>query len=304
MFSQAGQAVKRPVGIDVLRGLKPKLVLALGESQSAGRLATYVNFIHPLAQYDGFLLLSSLGNRIRPDLTAPVLKVSTEYDVGQSEAAARQPDTAKFRAWEIAGTAHVDYHLRQSREPLELRDIGVSSEAALAPTCAVPTIGTRVPTRYAMASGLDKLVVWATKGTPLPSAPYLEIASFGPGNAATIAVDSFGLALGGIRLSRVAVPTAANVGTNRGPGACVRWGYYIPFDVQSGYVLEPDGDSTIKEADDSVIGQWNRLRSTATGRCPTSTAIPDPAPAGRLNRPDTQGRPRAPRRPRRVLDRR
>jgi len=35
--------------------------------------------------------------------------------------------------WEVAGTSHVDQHLRASREPLELRDNLTSTEAALAP---------------------------------------------------------------------------------------------------------------------------------------------------------------------------
>src|SRR5215831_2856661 len=93
----------RPTG-----GLQPKVVIGTGESQSASRLVTYVNSIHPLAGvYDGFLLLSSLGGKIRTDLATPVWKVSTEYDVIQSEAAARQPDTDTIRLWEVAGTSHV-----------------------------------------------------------------------------------------------------------------------------------------------------------------------------------------------------
>jgi hypothetical protein len=142
IFSQAGQAIKIPGAVDMLGGLKPRHVLAIGESQSASRLSTYVNSIHPLANvYDGFLLLSSLNQRIRTDLHAPVWKISTEYDVGAGEANARQPDTDMLRSWEVAGTAHVDHHLRQSREPLELRDNGTSSEATMAPTCGVPTMG-------------------------------------------------------------------------------------------------------------------------------------------------------------------
>src|SRR5207249_2810467 len=70
IFSQAGQAIKHPLGVDPLHGLKPQLVIATGESQSASRLATYINSIRPLANlYDGVLLLSSLGNAIRTDLT-------------------------------------------------------------------------------------------------------------------------------------------------------------------------------------------------------------------------------------------
>src|SRR5215470_16589603 len=57
IFSQAGQAIKHPAAVDVLGGLKPRHVIAIGESQSAQRLSTYVNSINPLARvYDGFIL--------------------------------------------------------------------------------------------------------------------------------------------------------------------------------------------------------------------------------------------------------
>jgi hypothetical protein len=238
-----------------------------------------VNSIHPLAKlYDGFLLLSSLNQRIRTDLTVPVWKVSAEYDVGAGEATARQPDTAVFRSWEVSGTAHVDHHLRMSREPLELRDIGTSSEAAMATNCGVPTVGTRVPMQYVLASAFDLLVRWVEKRTPPPSAPPLTVTS--TERPIVIARDAQGLALGGIRLPDVAVPTAINNGTNTGPGACARWGYYKPFDIptlnklyptheayvsaversvnenlRAGYILKPDADRLIREARDSAIGR-------------------------------------------------
>ena len=90
IFSQVGQAVRHPLGVDLLGGLKPRVIIATGESQSASRLSTYVNSINPLANvYDGFLLLSTLGNMIRSDLTVSVWKVLTELDVFGSEAAER-----------------------------------------------------------------------------------------------------------------------------------------------------------------------------------------------------------------------
>ena len=161
------QAITPAGPLDVLHGLKPKRIFAIGESQSASRLATYANAIQPLANvYDGFLLLSAVGRKIRGDLSVPVFKLSTEYDVASGDASVRQPDAGKFRAWEVAGTSHVDQHLRASREPLELRDNGNSLEAAMAPQCEVPEIGTRVPTRYVVASALDKLIVWSEGGHP------------------------------------------------------------------------------------------------------------------------------------------
>ncbi len=238
IFSQAGQAVRQPMGVDPLGGLKARHVIAIGESQSASRLATYINSINPLAnEYDGFLVLSTLGNLIRTDLTVPVWKILTEYDVEASEASVRQPDTALFRTWEIAGQSHVDQHLRRSREPLELRDFSTptmasSVEAILAPQCEFPSIGTRLPAYYIVGHAYDLLVRWITQGVPPPSAPRIQITTVGaPGTPSVIARNSLGLALGGIQLSELAVPTALNVGVNSGPGACVRWGYSIPFDV-------------------------------------------------------------------------
>jgi Alpha/beta hydrolase domain len=165
IFSQAGQAVRSPSGVDPLGGLKARHVIGIGESQSAFRLATYINSINPLAnEYDGFLVLSTLGNLIRTDLSVPVWKMLTEYDVENSEASVRhQPDTAKFRTWEVAGSSHVDQHLRVSREALELRDFSTSTrassaEAILATQCAIPSIGTRVPT-HTMSSG-TRMTCW------------------------------------------------------------------------------------------------------------------------------------------------
>jgi Alpha/beta hydrolase domain len=254
IFSQAGQAVRSPMGVDPLGGLKARHVIAIGESQSAFRLATYINSVNPLAnEYDGFLVLSTLGNLIRTDLSVPVWKILTEYDVENSEASVRQPDTMMFRTWEVAGSSHVDQHLRMSREPLELRDFSTSttassSEAILAPQCAIPSIGTRVPTHYVVGHAYDLLVRWIKNGTPPPSAPRIEITTFGaPGTPSVIARDNLGLALGGIRLSELAVPTAENVGINSGPGACVRWGYSVTFDIATLDGLYPSHDGYVDQ---------------------------------------------------------
>jgi hypothetical protein len=104
------------------------------------------------------------------------------------------------------------------------------------------------------------------------------------GNQIVTARDANGLAMGGIRLAEVAVPTAVNNGTNTGPGACARWGYYKPFDVatlnklypthagyvsavekvtnenlRAGFILKADAERTIQEARDSAIGRLDSL---------------------------------------------
>ena len=251
IYRQAGAILRhRGAGVDVLGGLRPQHIIATGESQSAFRLTTYVNSVDPLdREYDGFLLLSTLGMPIRTDIARPVFKVSTEFDVADSEAGARQPDGKLFRAWEIAGTSHVDYHLRLSREPLELRDFGTSSEATLAPTCGNPTIGTRVPAGDVMGAAYDELVRWIAGGPPPPSAPKIAVASIGesqprpglgaPARTAVLERDAMGLAKGGIRLAAVAVPTGISAGVNTGPGACNRWGSYTPLTVAQLAALYP-----------------------------------------------------------------
>jgi hypothetical protein len=223
-----------------------------------------------------------------------VIKVSTEFDTLNGEAASEQPDTAKFRSWEVAGTSHVDQHLRASREPMELRDNGKSLEAAMAPLCANPQIGTRVPTSYVVASALDKLATWAEGGKPPPGAPRLTVTKLYPRpQAADVERNADGLAQGGIQLSELAVPTQINVGDNApantssvpvageamGAGACVRWGYSVDMsidhlnalypshaayvakvkkvayqNVKDGYILPFDADGTVRAAEASRVG--------------------------------------------------
>jgi hypothetical protein len=142
--------------------LEVEKVLAVGESQSAMFLVTYINAVDPQdAVYDGFLVHGrgasgpsldgrlvvrhSTGDhrgdidstpkewiaahRIREDARVPVVNVQSETDVILLRGVeARQPDHSHFRLWEIAGAAHFDtYGLLGSR-----RDDGTLSGAELA----------------------------------------------------------------------------------------------------------------------------------------------------------------------------
>src|SRR3984957_12546657 len=296
IFSQVGEAIRHPAGVDMLHGLKPKVIIATGESQSASRLVTYVNSVHPLAKvYDGFLLLSAIGSKIREDLISPVFKINMEHDTVTADATAWQPDTPKFRSWDVAGTSHVDRHLRESREPLELRDNGLSLEAKMAPLCSNAQVGTRTPAGYVVASAFDKLAVWAAGGKPPPTAPHLKITQLNQRPAQSVVErNSDMLAQGGIQLSEMVVPTQINFGVGGpadptsaaaggeaiGAGACVRWGYSVDMsvdtlnakypshaayvaavkkaadqNVKDGYILPFDAATTIREAQESHIGK-------------------------------------------------
>ncbi len=120
----------------MLGPLPVECLLAAGQSQSAIHLVTYVNAVAPTvppeAACDGYLIGSRTGfaapltgwdgrirsggpdgARVRTDGRAPVLTLQTESDVTGVLAGvtARQPDSSRFRWWEIAGAAHADTYV-------------------------------------------------------------------------------------------------------------------------------------------------------------------------------------------------
>lgn len=111
-------------------------------------------------------------------------------------------------------------------------------------------------------------------GAPPPHAPYLEF------NGTTKVRNELGLALGGIQLSQVAVPTALNTGSNSGPSFCILFGTHVPFsdeqlaslyrnhgqyvsavtrtdtdNAKAGYLLQADAQENQREAAQSSVGQ-------------------------------------------------
>jgi hypothetical protein len=71
IYSQAAQAVRRPSGANPLDDLKVARVIATGDSQSAFRMVTYIDAIHPRDDiYDGFLV-HSRGSTLTAALRIP-----------------------------------------------------------------------------------------------------------------------------------------------------------------------------------------------------------------------------------------
>lgn len=311
IFSQAGQAV-RDSAATVLGGLSPQRLLAIGESQSAGRLSTYIDAVHPLVNvYDGFLVHSRIGppadlqdpplafipvpnpTVIRADLSVPVLGFQTETDVAFDNAMVRQPDTDKYRLWEVAGTAHFDDY----GVVIGLNDIGNGQGAVLTleamqnpPTvgspgvieCAKP-INTG-PMHWVLDAAVFWLNVWVKDGTPPPIAPLLQVASFSP---VVYVIDANGNTLGGVRSPQVDAPVAtlSGIGNSAAIGSpplsafCSIFGLTIPFTpaqltalykshgqfvsqwgqaahdkVKAGFLVQPDAVELLKAAAKSHIG--------------------------------------------------
>jgi hypothetical protein len=251
IFSQAAQAIRADAQ-QILGGLHPKRVLGVGESQSAGRLVTYIDAVHPVAHaYDGYLVHSRSAagaplsqsplpsvptpspTFIRTDLDVPVLVFTTETDTGSLQA--RQADTRTYRLWEVAGTAHYD----QYGLVLGWVDTGAggfvrdwfgtmpnpTSQPATGFTCSVPI--NSGPQTFVLRAAIDGLDKWVRYGIPPRSAPRFQMVSVVPPQ---FAVDAHGIVLGGIRTPAVDAPVAKLSGLGQsGTSFCFLFGTTVPF---------------------------------------------------------------------------
>ena len=254
----SGSAGTRPLGDLVVERL-----IAIGESQSAFRLTTYINAVDPIARvYDAYLVHARGGGSaalsetpqpalpaptptfFRSDLRVPVLCVESETDLlTLGYLPARQPDSDRFRLWEMAGTAHADvYTIRVGaiddgrRSPTELA-------AAWAPTAAAApgmTFAKPInagPQHWVLNAALHRLERWLRDGTPPPAAPRLEVE---PGPPPALALDANGNARGGIRTPHLDVPTATLSGLGQeGAGFARLFGTTAPFDAVKLAALYP-----------------------------------------------------------------
>ncbi len=245
IYAQAAQAIRSPKGVDPMGGLPVKLVIAMGASQSAGRLVVYYNSIQPLHNFFTAYYFLVGGTGLRTDLNVKKFLLFSETDVLRA-ANYRQPDTDTYRSWEVAGAAHSGYASFIYRLPLRQRD----NLAITADGCAYPPYS-RIPFYAVLNAAYDYLVRWVEYGHAPPSAPPIEIASFG--TPVVIARDSFGLAKGGIRLPQVTVPTALNNGTNGGPSFCFLYGTYQPFDQATLDALYPHRSDYVKAFNHAVM---------------------------------------------------
>jgi hypothetical protein len=241
IFSQAGQAIRDNSAL-MLSGLTPQKVIAAGESQSAGRLVTYIDAVQPLVHvYDGFLVHSRFSSgealsqtpqvsvpapataRIRDDLDVPVFVFETETDVLSSNLADRQPDTSKFRLWEVAGTSHYDdYGLGIGPGDTGDGQGAVLSLAAMQhPPRTVPgpvSFSCNLPintggAHWVLDAAVYSLNQWVVNGTLPPHGQLMKTTSVSP---VVFARDANGNVLGGVRSPQVDAPIAALGGVGNG----------------------------------------------------------------------------------------
>lgn len=267
MFSQVGQALRSPVGIDPLGGLPVERLIAAGESQSAFRLTTYVNGVHPVANiYDGFLIhsrgasgaplsqmpqadiRSPFPTRIRSDLDVPVLTLQTETDlITLNFLPDRQEDGPLFRLWEVAGTAHADLYTLLNG----FNDIGGDPTIAVVREVAEPippfVVCTRPvnsgPSHFVLRTAFDALNRWIRDGEAPPTAPRLEVT----GQPPVFVLDEYGNVRGGIRTPYVDVPVAALSGLGQtGSAFCGLFGTTMFLDSATLATLYPTPEDYVE----------------------------------------------------------
>lgn len=263
IFSQAGRLVR-----DVLSELPVDDLIALGESQSALFLTTYINAVDPIDRvYDGFLVHSRFGPaapldgssifdelenpasqpvKFRPDLRVPLVTIITETDlVGARRPgyhSARQPDTQRLRVWEIAGAAHADNYTIQVA-PIDTGAAAVADlAAAYAPSDTLMGqqldhyINFAPQHHYVLQAALSHLRDWVRAGRLPPSGAPLELSGGEP------VLDAHGIATGGVRTPWVDVPIARTSGDGGDDSTMASiFGSGKPFDAATVRRLYPGG---------------------------------------------------------------
>ena len=277
IFTQAGEAVRDDPAI--LGGYQSQLLIATGESQSAGRMVTYVDAVHPLEHlFDGYLVHSrgaagaALSQApqtavpapsttlIRTDLDVPVFTVQAEDDVARYFSA-RQPDSAGLRTWEMAGTSHADQYTLGVGQP----DTGDGTAAAqmlarmlnptndplpgILPPCPKPV--NAGPHHWLLLAALHHLVVWAEGGQAPPTAPRIQF------DGTAYALDANGNVLGGVRSPQVDAPVATlrGPGNEGGTGFCRLFGTTTPFSAAKLDALYPNHGK--------FVSAWTKARNDA-----------------------------------------
>ncbi|HKF75451.1 MAG TPA: alpha/beta hydrolase domain-containing protein [Candidatus Dormibacteraeota bacterium] len=294
VFSQIGALARHAgPGVDPFKGMNVRHVYAAGVSQSARFLVLYYNTVQQQAKvYDG-LLVGLGGPRVRTDVATKMLRVNTETDVwrGQGDPAIRIGDTSYVHEWEIAGGSHVPAAAVSTTAGDPRANLGWIQEREFGQAQALSCVNpgpSDVEDWAVFHSAYSALDRWVSGGQAPPKATPIQVSGPNPAPAGTWSIvrDAGGLAVGGIRLPKVAVPVALNNGENAPAslsnplnGFCVLYGTHRSYDAaklaslygshaafvsrvtqtvdtleKQGFLLRADGDALLQSARSSDAG--------------------------------------------------
>ena len=263
IFSQAMQALRDPsenravlggvTGVDPMRGMTVKHLVANGASQSASKLTEFVNGGYNRGEVDAYVI--TRGGGPFNDFSTPIFQLNEETQ------AARPLDNSHYRVWEEAGMAHAPYAWYSYIWSMYQRDL-------------VPS-GTPNPINTACAINRGQ-VDYTARAASRWVARYFETGEMGPSmprlartSAGELVRDSNGLAEGGVRQPFIEAPVAYNAGTG-----CPLFGTYrgwtpamiqslypthvayvaavknaAKYDITQGWLLSPDANAAIAKAE-------------------------------------------------------
>lgn len=308
MLNQIAKAIRTSEGVDAMAGLPVQTLLVAGQSQSANQLFDFVTGEHlDPAAIDGLLIHSSIGRVFRDNPPVPVLHLLSDYEAMPEG----PPPLANLVLWEVAGSAHQDFHVgyqqvfgqgpraaaslpqRPASAYLELlKTAGNYGEQPHPLHAACILAGASFPMRYSVNAAFDALQRWVREGRR-PSTPQ----RYRFDAAGALARDAVGNALGGIRLPPVEVPIARYEST-----ACGLGGITVPFSalqiaaaydshaayvcamaaatnraMDEGYLLPADAQDLRQR----VAATRNRFLVAGEGPCDDGVLTPPAAASGR-----------------------
>jgi hypothetical protein len=272
IYAQAIKALRDPLGVDPLEGLKitQRRAIAVGLSQSGNRLHTYVDTIQNQTRVvDAFLILGNSNPVFNvDDLDTPVIQYMSESEINGTT-----PSTSPFlRLWHVVGAAHGNtfgydyYEARAAHDQtgvatfdeqrsgdygqeggihLQLRSLPPPDPATIAAGCAN---GSELPDRYVISMAAWQLNRWIRKNIPAIQPPLATLDAAG-----NHVRDEFGNALGGLRLPPIDVPVATYTGE-----ACPLIGSTVAFDketLQRLYHSHDDYVAKMQAATDAAVAK-------------------------------------------------
>ncbi|MER7684913.1 alpha/beta hydrolase domain-containing protein [Streptomyces sp. NPDC097610] len=275
IFGQAARAVGAGgarAGVDPLAGLDVRHRVALGASQSASRLVSFIDAVQPIdPAFDGFVSVVDFGAyaifddrvhdeggrveytpegfaaagiplaRKRDDVDAKVLVVNSETEA-RTWNAVEQPDTDSHRVWFVAGAAHGGVGEPRIRTQILERD---GLPGLLVPH-ETPSL---VLFPGVVEAAFHAMYQWLETGVAPRPQPRFEFEAEG----SHLLRDGDGIIRGGIRLPDVAVPRAVNVG--EGPdmtGFAALSGASTPFPPERIRALYPTDEAYVAEVQQVV----------------------------------------------------
>ena len=190
------------------------------------------NKVAPIQEIIDNYLLTVCTTAIRADRPEKVLRIITEFENKDQQTEAEAPANPSLRHWEAAGGSHVPFLAAANWQGPVVRDTGPDIA-----DCTNRPVLSRVSWPYLVNVGTKDLDEWSEGGPAPPLAARGEYV-----NPTTLKRNSLGIALGGIRLPEMDVPTGVNLAENSPHPApnpypdsafCLLLGQYQPFSEET-----------------------------------------------------------------------